>query len=418
MAKQVSAIKFVGTMGNMVGSKGLDGKVIIREKAASVNNPQTEGQMDQRARFKLASQVSAMLDKVAKTALKANGIKTTRRGTTNKDILEHVSVSDGVAILNHKFNLVNHPVQTSSELRTTVAKQDNLAVGSITGTKANALIAKSLLIYDRRTGEWKSISALDTATSLSLGIDGAATDYDMYFYAIVVVPTTTEGRARLANLISQDVQGNYAVSPNRLDASNFGYTRMLAASNLQGSSQGDSEPADPNAAARELAEAKKALLDEMNAAIGEATAIGLHDAAVANGVSTNQEFVNVNMPAVTGTNPDILVIDYEGIKVSEGNLNPIAPGEADFSEPLRASVPIEDGYIDASCSGDDPVYLIIYNKRTKAAMVAEGKRSDNKVETSVPGFWQGDYVECYIFVKSVDSTRCSDTVYCGEGRIA
>lgn len=426
MAKQISAIKFIGTMGNMVGSKGLDGKVIIREKAASVANPQTQGQMDQRARFKLASQVSAMLEAVAKTALKANGIKDTRRGTTNKEIMQFISVNNaGVASLNHEFNLVKHPSQTANELVAGITFNGNLVQGTLTGVQSNELVAKALLVYDHRDDQWKSTSALDTNSGLSLGVSNAQADsgmLDVYFYAIVVTPTTAEGRARLNNLISQDAEGNYKINPNRLDSSNYDYTRMLVASSVRGVATGDTEPADPAAAQRQRDAAIAEFLTKMNLPMSNETAIGLRNYAAENNMSIDEAFVALNKEFVSGP-IDNLEMDYEQTVISEGTLTRVAMGEVDFSTPLTVSAPIDDSYSDPSLnSDDDKVHLVVYNKTLNEAVEGIDRRVAESISVRVPGYWQGSYCEVYVFVEGdPEGTKpgvCSNTIYCNAGRIA
>lgn len=430
MAKQISAIKFIGTMGNMVGSKGLDGKVILREKAASVTNPQTQGQMDQRARFKLASQVSGMLDAVAKTALKANGIKDTRRGTTNKEIMQFINVdSAGVASLNHVFNLVKHPKQTANALTAAVTFNNNLVQGTLTGVQSDELVAKALLVYDHRDNQWKSTSALDTNSGISLGVTGAQADsgmLDVYFYAIVVTPSTAEGRARLNNLISQDAEGNYKINPNRLDSSNYNYTRQLVASSIRGVAAGDNEPADPAAAERQRNAAIAEFLAKINAPMKTQTTIGLREYAAAHNMSIDEAFVALNKEFVSGP-IDSLVMDYENTKVSDGTLTGVAMGEPDYSTPLTVTVPIDDNYLDPNFnSADDTVHLIVLAKANDEhgydARWGSCKRSESEVSFRVPGYWQGYFCEAYVFVEGAENSPnpgvCSQTIYCGAGRIA
>lgn len=426
MAKQISAIKFIGTMGNMVGSKGLDGKVILREKAASVANPQTQGQMDQRARFKLASQVSGMMDAVAKTALKANGIKDTRRGTTNKEIMQFINVDNaGVAILNHEFNLVKHPKQTANALTAAVTFNGNLVQGTLTGVQSSELVAKALLVYDHRDNQWKSTSVLDTNSGISLGVSGAQTDsgmLDVYFYAIVVTPSTAEGRARLNNLISQDADGNYKVNPNRLDSSNYDYTRMLVASSVRGVAAGDNEPADPAAAERQRNAAIAEFLTKINTPMKPQTSIGLREYAAANNMSNDEAFVALNKEFVSGT-IDNLELDYENTKVSDGTLTAIAMGEPDLSTPLTVTVPIDDNYLDPEFnSADDIVHVVAYSKTGNEARWGTARRQDTEVSFRVPGYWQGHFIEIYAFVEGAEDSPnpgvCSRTLYCGAGRIA
>ena len=60
MAKIVSLIQYVGKAGNTVGQKGPKGGIVFKQKAASVNNPRTDAQMQHRAKMKLAAQVAGI----------------------------------------------------------------------------------------------------------------------------------------------------------------------------------------------------------------------------------------------------------------------------------------------------------------------------------------------------------------------
>ena len=59
MAKNTSVITFSGKMGNIVGSKGQDGKYILRQKTSKVQNPQTKKQIEQRSKISLLSKFNA-----------------------------------------------------------------------------------------------------------------------------------------------------------------------------------------------------------------------------------------------------------------------------------------------------------------------------------------------------------------------
>lgn len=245
MAKQISAIKFVGKLGNIVGSRGIDGKAILREKAASVANPQTEDQMNQRARMSLSAKVAGMLGEVGKLALKANGYKSTRRGTLIKDILQDVTIiSDQKAGLPKTLSLVKNPVVSPFSNDVTVATtiDGTTIAGTLTGLPEGTLTAKALLIFDKNLQQWFHISSLDTATELLMRVPNAE-NVDVYFYAEVVVPRTSAGKARLDQLIGENP--GYTISVSRLDASNFGYSRTLNASIVDGQESTDTYDAQP-----------------------------------------------------------------------------------------------------------------------------------------------------------------------------
>lgn len=413
MAKQISAFRFTGTLGNIVGSKGLDGKVIVREKAASVANPQTEAQMDQRAKMKLAAKVAGMLGEVGQLALKANGFKATRRGTLIKDLLEKITVSNNIAELPRQLALVKNPMAVAlpSQVTATVSGDATTLTGTITGLPLGTVTAKALLIYNPATEDWQQVSSLDVATSLSIGVQNAA-DYDIYFYVELVLPTTSEGRAKLDNLLG--VTPGYKVAVNRLDATNYGYSRTLNAGRVNGVVYSDSIAASPEA----IIETN---LGNIGRALNEIIEDTLAVAAQNNNVTVHQEFINQNRAAYADANYDFA--DFaEAMILSEGNRAPVSLGEASFSTPRRVTVPIENGDTD-SPFGDvtDKVILVVYNDQRNLAVMSDGSttRADSEVKVDVPREWQGEYVYAYAYVqKANDPTDCSETIWAGTGTVA
>lgn len=415
MARQISAIKFVGTLGNLVGSSGIDGKTIIREKAASVANPQTKDQMNQRAKMKLAAKVAGMLGEVGQLSLKANGFKTTRRGTLIKDLLEKISVTDQVAEMPRQLSLVKSPMAVSlpDEVTVYIDEVNNVISGNITGLPTGTLSAKALLLFNRNTEQWDNISTLDAGTTLSMAVADQNV-YDVYFYAEVVMPTTTEGRAKLNNLLG--VNPGYKVAVNRLDASNYGYSRTFNAGIVNGVKYDDKVPASNEAIINsELTTLAEGMASTIN--------IGLAASAQQDNVSIQQEFINLNYDNINPAATAINRIDWEKIIVSQGELTPVALGEANFTTPLTVSVPIDDSYSDPRFNKDeDRVYIVVYSKTNGSSILSAPKKrieTDNPVTVTLPSYWQGHYVEVFGFVQSVDDpTLCSDSIYCGSGRIA
>ncbi len=415
MGKQVSSIRFTGTVGNLTGSKGLDGKILLREKVASVSNPQTVDQMNQRAKFKLASQVAGMLAEVGELALKANGHKSTRRGILNKMLMDKITlVGEQQAGLPRVLNLVNNPY--AAPLMTAVTVTVTSDTTGFTGGFSNDLpagmvSAKALLVYDRVTGVWTKMSALDANRTITVPVANPA-NCDAYFYAELVLPTTAEGAARLNNLIAMNP--GYTIAVSRLDASNYGYSRTYNAGIVDGAAYSDRIPVDENYAQGVNA---GILYDAMEPAI----LMGLSTTAANNGVTVKQEFSNINAANIF---PAIADTRFEALQLSKGTLTEVACGEPNFSTPLTVSVPIDDSYSDPNFnSDDDEVYLVLFSKTSQEGIIsAPAKRSDSDVTITVPGFWQGHYVECFVIVKgaagAISEGKVSPTVYCSNGRIS
>lgn len=118
------------------------------------------------------------------------------------------------------------------------------------------------------------------------------------------------------------------------------------------------------------------------------------------------------------------VMDYENLTISKGTLPNIASGEVDNTQPLSLSLPIEDeNYNEEFDTHDDKVYFVALNKRLMTCVIGTATRgnSGSKVVVTVPGFWQGDYCECYHFTVGKEGSpfegMVSDTGYDGENRI-
>jgi hypothetical protein len=61
MGKQISLVKFVGKLDNVVGYVNRNGEAIIRSKRENPYNPQTEAQMKQRVSFATANSLAAIV---------------------------------------------------------------------------------------------------------------------------------------------------------------------------------------------------------------------------------------------------------------------------------------------------------------------------------------------------------------------
>lgn len=183
-------------------------------------------------------------------------------------------------------------------------------------------------------------------------------------------------------------------------------------------------PKESHTEQQELQRAKFGMLGEMGGALLNALQIGLKKYAAAQKSTEVGEFVKLNMVNVSGT-VNHLEAAYDKFILSDGGLTGVALGEANFATPLTVTVPIDDSYSDTRFnSEDDRVVLAVYSKTNGRAVVSDGsvKRTGDQVSVTVPSYWQGHYVEVFAFVKasenSADPYECSETIYCGSGRIA
>lgn len=228
MAKIVSIIEYVGKAGNTVGQKSPKGGVILKQKAASVSNPQTSKQMNHRARFKLATVVASMLGEVGRVALQANGYKKSERGELVKRIMRFVEVNQNQAELNYHLRLVNNPSYRES-ITVAVSATENAYVATFSGASTGEVIAKAILVYDQTTGIWRHATALDTLNTIGIGKDAneAGHSIEVYAYGIVLEPKTELARTNLS-----EVDGNgvgYIVSVEGITSENYDFSPTISA---------------------------------------------------------------------------------------------------------------------------------------------------------------------------------------------
>ena len=228
MARIVSIIQFVGKAGNTVGQKSKKGGIILKQRPASVSNPQTNAQMNHRARFKLAAVVAGMLGEVGRVSLQANGFRKSDRGELVRRIMRFVTINGNQAHLNYALHLVNNPVLAKSVTVATTATENGY-VATFSGIGTGEVVAKAILVYDQVTGLWRHTSALDTQSTLSIEKDAQEEGHaiEVYAYGIVLTPKT---EVALANLSEVDSDGvGYVVNVEGISSENYDFSPTLSA---------------------------------------------------------------------------------------------------------------------------------------------------------------------------------------------
>ncbi len=235
MAKIVSIFQFVGRAGSAVGSKGKGGKILLRQYQPYVANPQTNAQMAQRAKFKLAAQVSGMLGYVGRTALVANGYRKNERGVLNRMLQRNIVVNaDGSqATLAYDLHLVDNPVYNDAVALQLSAISDAYTA-TFSGTDEDEVIAKSIMVHDTATGLWRHNSTMDTATTVSLPKSASEDAVEVFAYGIVLHPKTSEGYNNVGHTGANSA--GYVIDLNKVTATNYAFSPSLSASlNIAGS---------------------------------------------------------------------------------------------------------------------------------------------------------------------------------------
>ena len=229
MARIVSIIQFTGRVGSAVGSKGKNGKVLLRQYQPSVANPRTDAQMSQRAKMKLAAQVAGMLGEVGRTALIANGHKKTDRGMLIKKLLKNIVVNqDGSqASLQYDLQLVDNPSYREA-LSLAITSEANAYVATFSGASEGEVIAKCIMVHDLTTGLWRHTAALNASTSISLGksANEAGNALEVFAYGIVLEPKTEDARSSL-NQVGANSAG-FVLDLNKVSTTSFDFSPTVS----------------------------------------------------------------------------------------------------------------------------------------------------------------------------------------------
>ena len=230
MARIVSIIQFTGRVGSAVGSKGKNGKILLRQHQPSVANPRTDNQMRVRAKLKLAAQVAGMLGQVGQTSLVANGFRKTERGKLIKKLLENIVVNanGSQASLAYDLHLVDNPSYVE-DLSVQIASESNLYRATFSGAGAGEAIAKAIMIHDVTTGLWRHTTSLNKTASIALGKSASENGHqlEVFAYGIVLHPKTENGYNSLAQVGADN--GGFILDMSRVSSTDFNFSPTLSA---------------------------------------------------------------------------------------------------------------------------------------------------------------------------------------------
>lgn len=230
MAKIVSIIQYVGRAGSTVGSKGKKGSILLRQYQPSVANPRTDAQMQQRAKFKLASQVAGMLGHVGRTALVADGYRKTDRGQLTKMLQKMIvwGAARNRATLPYALHLVDNP-SYAEDITLVVTSDANAYTATFSGAASGEVIAKAILVHDITRGSWRHTSSMDTRTAISIGkaVDEVGDALEIFAYGIVLEPKTTDGFNNVGQTGAD--QTGYLLDVNKVNTLNYDFSPTICA---------------------------------------------------------------------------------------------------------------------------------------------------------------------------------------------
>lgn len=181
---------------------------------------------------------------------------------------------------------------------------------------------------------------------------------------------------------------------------------------------------NPKTENQTLARKRMAFISVM--AKGLDTALDLGFADKVDGLHSSRNFfVKANYGKMSGTAEDIQ-INYETLQLTSANsdVEILSLGELDTSTPLQVSVTTTDGYSGSpTAKATDKGMIVVYSKSAHRAVMAtinSVRTTDTAWTCTVPGNWQGHFVEVWAFVFRGEGKDAiaSETLYCGSGRIA
>ena len=204
--KQISPLsKGSGKLGSTVFAVN-SGVQIAREYQPKVSNPNTEAQQDTRARFKLMSQLSAVMAPVI--AIKKDGLKTARNQfqSLNFDIVEYTNENASI-----NLNLV----QLTKSNRSFVGFSANRTNGSAISVELLASMAATAdrvvyIAYEKQVDG--TLSLIGSKVCSTPGADGKFADSLPYsnkpvvLYAYAIKDTDESVTAKFGNLIAPSAE--------------------------------------------------------------------------------------------------------------------------------------------------------------------------------------------------------------------
>lgn len=144
--------------------------------------------------------------------------------------------------------------------------------------------------------------------------------------------------------------------------------------------------------------------------------MGLRESAKRALMTEGNYFVRENKRFFHGTNGTV-EIDYSSLKLSEGGASDVYFNTPRFEEGEILEVTFAKNSTLLRPSGDDSVYLFVYNPRLEDAFFsAPASRRNKQIRVRLPQQWAGDQVHIYGFVVNHEG-KASRTTYIGTGRI-
>lgn len=181
---------------------------------------------------------------------------------------------------------------------------------------------------------------------------------------------------------------------------------------------------NPNTDAQKNVRGKFGTLAGLAMRLAAVCEIGFSSICKGTKVPQRSMFISKNWDNISGEYPAFSV-SHEDLVLSAGSLNvPDYTGTLDFTSPLtvKQGLTSYSGTSTAFMDVDDNVYMVVYDPEADMSWFASVKRSDERVDVTVPALANGHRVHCYLFAVGADGKldegKVSNTLYLGTGTIA
>lgn len=238
MAKQTSLFgKISGKLGAVVFAVS-GGKTISREYNPNVSNPSTQAQVDQRARLKLMSQLSASLAPVL--AMQKDGLVSARNQFVKKNFAASTAIAGAAQITYENLQLTNGNAGLPGIVATR-AQESGILIQL--AEDASAAVSRVVFIMYRKTTEL-TLQLVQSVVVESAGLNGTFpasmvyTEGDLVFYAYGMKDLNANATANYGNMqVADAVDVARLVATRKVDSSSYQFTQTRGATMYAGENE-------------------------------------------------------------------------------------------------------------------------------------------------------------------------------------
>lgn len=238
MAKQTSLFgKISGKLGAVVFATS-GGETISREYNPNVSNPSTQAQVNQRARLKLMSQLSASLAPVL--AMQKDGLVSARNQFVKKNFAASTAIAGAAQITYENLQLTNGNAGLPGIVAT---RAQESGVSIELAEDASAAVSRVVYIMYRKTTE-QTLQLVQSVVVEAAGQNGTFpasmiyTEGDLVFFAYGMKDLNANATANYGNMqVADAVDVARLVATRKVDSSSYQFTQTRGATMYAGENE-------------------------------------------------------------------------------------------------------------------------------------------------------------------------------------